>query len=136
MLSPTSPAIAAGARLCPAALGDVDEPGPPASHRGDCDSAAWIIRAATAVGQVTHADMTGTPWPGAARLLRNHAASVAFLHAFVSHLERELQDRAVTVAAPTSATGEDGRRRWTGFAEMVAGYVPLAGSPGRTMPVS
>src|SRR5260221_4972116 len=28
MLSPTSPTIAAGARLCPAALGDVDEPGP------------------------------------------------------------------------------------------------------------
>jgi uncharacterized protein len=60
-----------------------------------------------------------------------YAASTAFLRAFAAELERELADSAVTVTAITPAAGTA-----DALGDAVASYVPVAGSPGRTMPVS
>jgi len=60
-----------------------------------------------------------------------YTASTAFLRAFAAELERELKDSSVTVAAITPAAGQ-----LDALGDAVASYVPLAGSPGRTMPVS
>ncbi|MDR2986000.1 MAG: SDR family NAD(P)-dependent oxidoreductase [Nocardiopsaceae bacterium] len=60
-----------------------------------------------------------------------YRASTAFLRAFAAELERELEDSLVTVAAITPVAGD-----LDALGDAVASYVPLAGSPGRTMPVS
>jgi uncharacterized protein len=60
-----------------------------------------------------------------------YTASTAFLRAFAAELDRELEDSSITVAAVTATAGEADALR-----DAVASYVPLAGSPGRTMPVS
>jgi short-subunit dehydrogenase len=60
-----------------------------------------------------------------------YAASTAFVRAFADALERELEDSSVTVAAITPETG-----KIDALGDAVASYVPLVGSPGRTMPVS
>lgn len=60
-----------------------------------------------------------------------YIASTAFLRTFAAELERELEDSSVTVAAISPAAGQV-----DALGDAVASYVPLAGSPGRTMPVS
>jgi uncharacterized protein len=60
-----------------------------------------------------------------------YTASTAFLRAFAAELERELADSSITVGAITPAAGQ-----LDTLSDALASYVPLAGSPGRTMPVS
>src|SRR5215475_6555749 len=60
-----------------------------------------------------------------------YTASTSFLRTFAAELERELEDSSVTVAAISPAAGQ-----LDALGDAVASYVPLAGSPGRTMPVS
>ena len=60
-----------------------------------------------------------------------YAASTAFLHTFAAELARELQDTAVTITALAPLSAELAR-----LGDVLASYVPLAGSPGRTTPVS
>jgi len=67
---------------------------------------------------------TPSPWRA------TYAASTAFLRAFAEQLESELADTSVTVAALTQAPGDA-----IGFGDMLADYVPLASSPGGTIPV-